>query len=150
MMVSTRGRYALRVMIDLAEHSDGGYTAMKEVAERQNISLKYLERILPVLVEGGLIDVTVGNRTLFGPVENGNVFLECEPVDIEIRQCKEHSPQERNGRNFGGRHPKCHDADQYDHDRTDRKNKAEHTVPFPVEPWILPLRPFIFPFTARA
>ena len=56
MMVSTRGRYALRVMIDLAEHSDGGYTAMKEVAERQNISLKYLERILPVLVEGGLIE----------------------------------------------------------------------------------------------
>ena len=46
MMVSTRGRYALRVMIDLAEHSDGCFIAMKEVAQRQEISLKYLERIL--------------------------------------------------------------------------------------------------------
>ena len=56
MMVSTRGRYALRVMIDLAEHADGRYLAMKEVAERQNISLKYLERIMPLLVEGGLVE----------------------------------------------------------------------------------------------
>ena len=56
MMVSTRGRYALRVMVDLAEHDDGGSIAMKEVAERQAISLKYLERILPVLVEGRLIE----------------------------------------------------------------------------------------------
>ena len=50
MMISTRGRYALRVMIDLAESTDEGYTAMKEGAERQGISLKYLERILPLLV----------------------------------------------------------------------------------------------------
>ena len=56
MMVSTRGRYAIRVMIDLAEHNTDKYTAMKEVAERQNISLKYLERILPVLVEHKLIE----------------------------------------------------------------------------------------------
>jgi len=56
MMVSTRGRYALRVMIDLAEHSDGTYIAMKEVAERQGISLKYLERILPLLVEANLVE----------------------------------------------------------------------------------------------
>ena len=56
MMGSTRGRYALRVMIDLAEHSDGGFIAMKEVAQRQEISLKYLERILPLLVEAGLVE----------------------------------------------------------------------------------------------
>ena len=43
MLVSTRGRYALRVMIDLAEHGDGKYMAMKSVAERQEISLKYME-----------------------------------------------------------------------------------------------------------
>ena len=47
MMISTRGRYALRVMVDLAINSDGSYVAMKEVAERQQVSLKYLERILP-------------------------------------------------------------------------------------------------------
>lgn len=56
MMVSTRGRYALRVMIDLAEHEDGSYTAMKEVAQRQDISLKYLEKILPLLVGAHLVE----------------------------------------------------------------------------------------------
>ena len=55
-MISTRGRYALRVMIDLAEHSNGGYTPMKDVAARQEISLKYLERILPVLAKNNLIE----------------------------------------------------------------------------------------------
>ncbi|MBR7074327.1 MAG: Rrf2 family transcriptional regulator [Oscillospiraceae bacterium] len=56
MMISTRGRYALRVMLDLAENSDGAYIAMKEVAERQQVSLKYLERILPLLVEQKLVE----------------------------------------------------------------------------------------------
>ncbi len=56
MMVSTRGRYALRVMIDLAENQKEGYIPMKDVANRQEISLKYLERILPVLVKNGYIE----------------------------------------------------------------------------------------------
>lgn len=56
MMISTRGRYALRVIIDLAEHKNDGYIPMKEVAKRQDISLKYLERILPVLVKNGLVE----------------------------------------------------------------------------------------------
>lgn len=55
MMISTRGRYALRMIIDLAENSSGGYIPMKEVAERQNLSLKYLEQILPVLRSNNLI-----------------------------------------------------------------------------------------------
>lgn len=55
MLVSTRGRYALRVLIDLAEHNDGKYIPMKDVADRQGISLKYLERILPVLTQNKLI-----------------------------------------------------------------------------------------------
>lgn len=56
MMISTRGRYALRVMIDLAEHVQDGYTPMKIIAQRQNISLKYLEQILPPLTKGGMIE----------------------------------------------------------------------------------------------
>ena len=56
MMVSTKGRYALRVIIDLAESGSEGYTPMKNVAERQGISLKYLERILPLLVSAGLVE----------------------------------------------------------------------------------------------
>ena len=56
MMISTRGRYALRVMIDLAEHAGDGYIPMKKVAERQEISLKYLEQILPALSKNKLIE----------------------------------------------------------------------------------------------
>lgn len=50
MMISTKGRYALRVMIDLAEHQADGYIPLKEIAERQEISEKYLESVLKVLV----------------------------------------------------------------------------------------------------
>lgn len=60
MLVSTKGRYALRVMVDLAEHQNDGYTAMKEVAARQEISLKYLERILPALAKNGMIEGITG------------------------------------------------------------------------------------------
>ena len=56
MMISTRGRYALKVMIDLAEHKDEGYIPMKEVVERQGVSLKYMERIMPPLVKNGLVE----------------------------------------------------------------------------------------------
>ena len=56
MMISTRGRYALRVMIHLAEHAGDGYIPMKKVAEQQGISLKYLEQILPALSKNNLIE----------------------------------------------------------------------------------------------
>ena len=55
-MISTRGRYALRVMVDLAEHAGDGYIPMKEVAARQGISLKYLEQIMPALSKNGLVE----------------------------------------------------------------------------------------------
>ena len=51
MVVSTKGRYALRVMIDLAEHQTEGYIPLKEIAKRQGISEKYLEAIIKVLVK---------------------------------------------------------------------------------------------------
>lgn len=54
-MISTRGRYALRVIIDLAEHRNENYIPMKEIAKRQEISLKYLERIVPLLTKENLI-----------------------------------------------------------------------------------------------
>lgn len=56
MLVSTRGRYALRVLVDLAENQGDSYIPMKDVAERQGISLKYLERILPVLAKNNYIE----------------------------------------------------------------------------------------------
>ena len=54
-MISTKGRYALRVMIDLAEHENEGCIPLKDVAERQQISKKYLEIIVRELVSGGLV-----------------------------------------------------------------------------------------------
>lgn len=62
MMISTRGRYALRVLIDLAEHIEAGYVPMKDIAKRQGISLKYLERIVPVLTKNGIIGGVQGKR----------------------------------------------------------------------------------------
>lgn len=55
MLVSTKGRYALRVMIDLAEHCRDGYIPLKDIARRQNISEKYLESILVVLTRENLL-----------------------------------------------------------------------------------------------
>ena len=55
MMISTKGRYALRVMIDLAENQKDGYLPLKEIAERQEISEKYLENILKTLVRHKLL-----------------------------------------------------------------------------------------------
>ena len=59
-MISTKGRYALRVLLDMAEHDDGSYIPLKDIAERQGISKKYLEFIVKDLVQGGLISGTSG------------------------------------------------------------------------------------------
>ena len=54
-MISTKARYALRVMIDLAEHQDAGYIPLKDIAARQEISEKYLEIIIKILVKGKML-----------------------------------------------------------------------------------------------
>lgn len=54
-MISTRGRYALRVLIDIAENSNGKYIPLNDIAEREEISEKYLESILVLLTRGGLL-----------------------------------------------------------------------------------------------
>ena len=76
MMVSTRGRYALRVIIDLAENAADGYVPMREVAERQGLSLKYLERILPLLVSEHLVEGVHG--------KGGGYRLSKEPSRISV------------------------------------------------------------------
>ena len=55
MLVSTKGRYALRVMVDLAEHQAAGRIPLKEIAARQGISEKYLENILATLVRANML-----------------------------------------------------------------------------------------------
>ena len=61
-MISTKGRYAVRVMIDLAEHDTGSYIPLKDVAARQEISKKYLEIIVKNLVDSGLLTGASGKR----------------------------------------------------------------------------------------
>lgn len=56
MMISTRGRYALRVMVELAESERGKYIPLKDIAQRQQISEKYLESIVKTLVQNGFLD----------------------------------------------------------------------------------------------
>ncbi len=71
-MISTRGRYAVRVMIDLAEHDTGGFVPMKEVAARQGISLKYIERIMPLLTRAKLVQGVAGK---------GGGYRLCRPAE---------------------------------------------------------------------
>ena len=75
-MISTRGRYALRVMIDLAEHAGDMYIPLKDIAERQGISKKYLEIIVKDMVAGGLIVGASG--------KGGGYRLSRRPEDYPI------------------------------------------------------------------
>ena len=60
MRVSTKGRYALQVMLYLADNNDGGYVPLKDIAEREEISQKYLESIMTVLSKAGMVDALHG------------------------------------------------------------------------------------------
>ena len=75
-MISTRGRYALRVLLDLAEHANDGYIPMKSVAERQELSLKYIERIMPVLSKNKLVEGIHG--------KGGGYRLTRDPKDYKV------------------------------------------------------------------
>ena len=76
MMISTRGRYALRVMIDLAEHTGGEYVPLKDVADRQNISRKYLESIMTVLSKNDMVEGQHG--------KGGGYRLIRQPEDYRV------------------------------------------------------------------
>ncbi len=76
MNITSKGRYALRVMLDLAQHPDDGYVSLKRTAERQDISLKYLEMIISHLKKSGLVESTRGKE--------GGYRLTKEPEDYSI------------------------------------------------------------------
>ena len=76
MMVSTRGRYALRALLDLAEHAEDGYVPMKDIALRQDISQKYMEQIMPLLTKGGLVEGLQG--------KHGGYRLKKSPSDCRV------------------------------------------------------------------
>lgn len=76
MKISTRGRYALRFMIDLAQHDNGGYTALKDISKRQGISVKYLEQITSLLSKFGVL------MSVRGP--QGGYKLAKPPAEYKI------------------------------------------------------------------
>ena len=80
-MISTRGRYAIRVMIDLAQNDKGAYIPLKDVAERQDISKKYLEIIAKDMVAGGLLIGASG--------KGGGYKLSRRPEDYTILEILE-------------------------------------------------------------
>ncbi len=81
MKISTRGRYSLRMMIDLAQHYNEGFIALKDISARQNISKKYLEQIIPFLNRGKLLHSTKGHM--------GGYQLAKPPANITVREILE-------------------------------------------------------------
>lgn len=69
-MISTRGRYAIRVMLDIAKNQQDGYVPMKDVANRQGLSLKYLEQILPALTKNKIVEGIQGKGGGYRLVRN--------------------------------------------------------------------------------
>lgn len=76
MKISTKGRYALRVMIDLALNNNGKYISLKDIAERQEISNKYLEQIISLLNKAGYLETARGNT--------GGYKLAKEPKEYTV------------------------------------------------------------------
>ena len=79
MIVSTRGRYALRVLLDLCSGDPDAFVPMKEIAKREGISVKYMEQIMPVLVKNGLVEAVHGKG---GGYRLGVKPSECRVGDV--------------------------------------------------------------------
>ena len=94
MLVSTKGRYALRVMTDLAQNENEGYISLKSIADRQGISLKYLECIVALLHKGKLLKSSrgkVGGYALSRPAREISVYdvIELTETSLEPVSCME-------------------------------------------------------------
>ena len=81
MKISTRGRYSFRMMIDLAQHYNDGFIALKDISARQNISKKYLEQIVPFLNRSNLLNANKGHM--------GGYQLAKAPSEITVREILE-------------------------------------------------------------
>lgn len=99
MKISTKGRYALRMMLDMAQHQKNGPVALKDIAERQNVSKKYLEQIALVLSQKGVLQGTRGHqggyRMIADPAQC-SVYDILESVEGSMHPvaCLDHSPND--------------------------------------------------------
>ncbi len=76
MKISTKGRYALRVMLDLAEHTGGDFVPLKDICERQNLTIKYLEQIIAMMNKAGFLVSSRGN--------GGGYRLKLSPSEYSV------------------------------------------------------------------
>lgn len=97
MKISTKGRYALRMMLDMAQHQKNGPVALKDIAERQNVSKKYLEQIALILSQEGVLQGTRGHQGGYRLIADPKT---CTVYDILVSvegsmhpvACLDHSP----------------------------------------------------------
>ncbi|MCI1269939.1 MAG: Rrf2 family transcriptional regulator [Ruminococcus sp.] len=99
MKISTKGRYALRMLLDLAESSGGDYVSLKDIAERQDISKKYLEQIVPMLSKAGILKTTRGNKGGYMLVKSAAEYtvgdvLRATEGSLSPVSCLDYSPNE--------------------------------------------------------
>ena len=82
MKISTRGRYALRMLLDIAQNQPNGAVALKDVAERQNISKKYLEQIALQLSQAGVIRGSRGHQGGYRLVKTPEEYTVCSVLEL--------------------------------------------------------------------
>ena len=99
MKISTKGRYALRMMLDLAQHQSDGYVALRDIAQRQNISKKYLEQIVPVLNRSDILRTNRGFQGGYRLAKSPDQYtvgeiLRLTEGNLAPVACLEHEPIE--------------------------------------------------------
>lgn len=99
MKISTKGRYALRMMLDMAQNQKNGPVALKDIAERQNVSKKYLEQIALILSQEGMLQGTRGHQggyRMLAEPKDCTVYdiLECVEGSMHPVACLDHTPND--------------------------------------------------------
>ena len=99
MKISTKGRYALRMLVDLAEHQNDGYVALKDIAQRQGISKKYLEQIVPILNKSDILRTNRGFQGGYRLAKTPDKYtvgeiLRLTEGSLSPVACLEHDPME--------------------------------------------------------
>lgn len=99
MKISTKGRYALRMLLELALHQEDGFIALKDIAERQSISKKYLEQIVPLLSRAGLLKTNRGYQGGYMLAKSPDAYtvgeiLRVTEGNLAPIPCLEHSENE--------------------------------------------------------
>ena len=99
MKLSTKGRYALRLLLDLAQHPEDDFISLKDIAERQDLSKKYLERIVPILIRSDILKTNRGHQGGYqlakSPAEYtvGDI-LRLTEGDLAPVPCLKHTPNQ--------------------------------------------------------